>query len=187
MIVLRCPGGSEASKTEKLAANILAELKSGATFEQMATIHSEGSQRNQGGDMGWLELSQLSKGLADTAESLQAGQRSGVLSRTAGDDYWVCQYENSVPVLGRHYLVDTAAKTETMTEERRFESASAATNLPPPMEFYLMLVEDKRAARFKPLVDVRDQIEKDMVAAERTRLEKQWVEKLKKKTFVRHL
>ena len=36
-----------------------------------------------------------------------------------------------------------------MAEERRFESASAVTNLPPPMEFYLMLVEDKRPAAFQ--------------------------------------
>ena len=185
MIVLKCPGESEAPKTEKLAEDILTKLKEGATFAEMATIHSEGSQRNQGGDLGWLELSSLSKGLADTALSLQAGQRSGVLSRSAGYDYWICQYDKGVPTLGRHYVADTAAKTETLTEERRFENASVATNLPPPVEFYLMQVEDKRPARFKPLIEVREQIEKDLVAAERTRLEKQWVDKLKKKTFVR--
>jgi len=72
-----------------------------------------------------------------------------------------------------------------MVEERRFEDTGAVTNLPPPAEFYLMLVEDKRPARFKTLVEVRDQIEKDMLAQERNRLEKQWIEKLKKKTFVR--
>jgi peptidyl-prolyl cis-trans isomerase SurA len=185
MIVLKCSGESEAPKTEKLAEDILTKLKEGATFAEMATIHSEGSQRNQGGDLGWLELSSLSKGLADTALSLQAGQRSGVLSRSAGYDYWICQYDKGVPTLGRHYVADTAAKTETLTEERRFENASVATNLPPPVEFYLMQVEDKRPARFKPLIEVREQIEKDLVAAERTRLEKQWVDKLKKKTFVR--
>jgi hypothetical protein len=32
---------------------------------------------------------------------------------------------------------------------------------------------------------VRDKIEKDLLAQERTNLEKQWVSKLKKKTFVR--
>jgi len=46
-----------------------------------------------------------------------------------------------------------------------------------------MLVEDKRPNRFKTLTEVRAQIEKDMLAQERTRLEKQWVDKLKKKTF----
>jgi peptidyl-prolyl cis-trans isomerase SurA len=184
-IVLKCPGESEASRTEKLAEDILAEIKSGATFAEMATIHSEGSQRNQGGDLGWLELSQLSKSLADTALSLQAGQRSRVMSRSAGDDYWVCQYDNGVATVGRHYVADADLKKETMVEERRFDSAASSTNLPPPTEFYLMLVEDKRQARFKPLVEVREQIEKDLVAEERTRLEKQWIEKLKKKTFVR--
>jgi parvulin-like peptidyl-prolyl isomerase len=201
MIVLKCPGESETLRTEKLAEDILAEIKSGATFAEMATIHSEGSQRSQGGDMGWLALSpkatdssgsqrnqdtpQVAKYLADTAVSLQAGQQSGVLSRSAGDDCWVCLYDNGVPTLGRHYVADTVLKKETMVEERRFESAAAATNLPPPMEFYMLLVEGKRPSRFKTITEVRVDIEKAMVAEERTRLEKQWVEKLKKKTFVR--
>ena len=72
-----------------------------------------------------------------------------------------------------------------MTEERRFEDAASSTNLPPPVEFYLVLVEDRRPERFKTITEVRDQIEKDLLAQERTRLEKQWVEKLRKKTFVR--
>ena len=108
-----------------------------------------------------------------------------MLSRSAGDDYWVCQYDNGVATVGRHYVADTVLKKENMVEERRFDSAAAVTNLPPPMEFYLMLVEDKRPERFKPLAEVREQIEKDMLAQEQKRLEKQWVDKLKKKTFVR--
>ena len=125
----------------------------------------------------------MTKYLADTAVSLQAGQHSGVLSRSGGEDYWVCQYSNRVPVVGRHYQADTVLKKEILAEKREFETAAAATNLPPPMEFYIMLVEDKRPNRFKTLTEVRAQIEKDMLAQERTRLEKQWVDKLKKKTF----
>jgi len=185
MIVLKCPVASDAPKIERLTEDILMALKEGATFAEMAKIHSEGSQRDQGGDLGWWEASRLNKGLADTALSLQAGQHSGVLSRSAGDDYWVCQYSNGVATVGRHYTPDTVLKRETLTEERRFESAAAVTNLPPPMEFYIMLVEDKRPERFKPLTDVRDQIEKDLLAQERSRLEHQWVDKLRKKTFVR--
>ena len=185
MIVLKCPGENEVTKTGKLAEDILRALKEGATFAEMATIHSEGSQRNQGGDLGWWEPSRLNKGLADTAVSLQAGQHSGVMSRSAGDNYWVCQYSNSVPISGRHYQADTTLKKEVVVEERRFEDAAASTNLPPPIEFFLMLVEDKRPERFKALTDVREQIEKDLLAQERNRLEKQWIDKLKKKTFVR--
>jgi parvulin-like peptidyl-prolyl isomerase len=202
MIVLKCPGEAEEARTEKLTEDILAKLKEGATFAEMATIHSEGSQRNQGGDMGWYTLSpkprdssasqrdyganELVKYFADTAASLQAGQLSGVLSRSAGeDDCWVCQYSNGVPILGRHYQADKVLNKHILAEERRFETASAATNLPPPMEFYLMLVEDKQPQRFKTLVEVRNQIEKDLLAQEQKRVEKQWVDKLKKKTFVR--
>jgi peptidyl-prolyl cis-trans isomerase SurA len=185
MIVLKCPGPNEAPRTEQLTEDILTKVKEGATFTEMATIHSEGSQRGQGGDLGPQELSSLRTDLADTAASLQVGQHSGVLSRSEGDDYWVCQYSNSVPVAGRHYVADKKLNKESMVEERRFENASAVTNLPPPMEFYLMLVEDKRPQRFKTLTEVRDKIEKDLLAQERTNLEKQWVSKLKKKTFVR--
>ena len=185
MVVLKCPGENEVTKTEKLAEDILRALKDGATFAEMATIHSEGSQRNQGGDLGWWEPSRLNRGLADTAVSLQAGQHSGVMSRSAGDDYWVCQYSNSVPIFGRHYRADTTLKKEVVVEERPFENAAASTNLPPPIEFSLMLVEDKRPERFKSLTDVRDQIERDLLTQERNHLEKQWIDKLKKKTFVR--
>jgi len=185
MIVLKCPGDNEAPRTERLTEDILTKLKEGATFTEMATIHSEGSQRGQGGDLGWWEVARLNKYLADTAASLQAGQHSGVMSRSAGDDCWVLQYEKGVPTVGRHYVADTTLKKESMVEERRFENASAATNLPPPIEFYLMLVEDKHPERFKTLTEVREQIEKDLLAQERARVEKQWVDKLKKKTFVR--
>jgi hypothetical protein len=201
MIVLKCPGDDGVTKTGKLAEDILRALKEGATFAEMATIHSEGSQRNQGGDMGWYTLSPrprdsaapqrdqgapvLTKYLADTAASLQAGQHSGVMSRSVGDDFWVCEYSNSVPILGRHYVADTTLNKEVMTEQRRFDDASAITNLPPPVEFYLMLAEDKRPERFKPLIEMREQIERDLRAQEQTRLQTLWVEKLKKKTFVR--
>jgi hypothetical protein len=173
------------ARTDKLAGEVLAKLNEGATFVEMATVYSEGSQRKQGGDLGWWELSRLNRGLADTAASLQAGQHSGVMSRSAGDDYWVCQYSNGVATVGRHYVADTVLKKENLEEERRFDSATAVTNLPPPTEFYLMLVEDKRPARFKTLLEVRQQIEKDLVTQEQKRLETQWIAKLKKKTFVR--
>ena len=186
MIVLKTPGGGNAEQTEKLAEEILAKLKEGATFAEMATIHSEGSQRSQGGDWGWWEQSRLNKGLGDMANSLQPGQRSGVTSRTTGDDYWVCQYENGKPTVGRRYVVDPTTKKERLAEERRFDTASAATNLPPPEEFSIMLVEDKRPAHYKSVNEVRDQIEKDLLDQEQKRLQDQWIDRLKKKTFVRY-
>lgn len=54
-----------------------------------------------------------------------------------------------------------------------------------PGAFYIMLVEDKQEAHVKPLPDVRDQIEKLLLAKERTRLQQAWIDKLRKKTYIR--
>ena len=186
MIVLKSPVEEDSPHVEKLAEEILTKLKEGATFAEMASIHSEGSQRNQGGDMGWAEAAGLSKGLRDMATALQPGQHSGVASRSSGDDYWVCEYENGKPTVGRHYATDPATKKEALAEERHFDSSSTATNLPPPQEFYIMLVEEKRAAHVKPINEVREQIEKDLLDHEQKQLKDQWIGRLKKKTFVRY-
>jgi len=133
MIVLNKSGDISA---RKLAEEILVKLKEGASFAEMATINSQGSQKNQGGDWGWVEKSVLRKELADVAFSLKTGDISEVI--------------------------------ET------------------PEACYLMKVEESRPAHVRTIAEVRDEIEKNLVLAERERLEKQWIDKLKKKTFVRY-
>ena len=54
-----------------------------------------------------------------------------------------------------------------------------------PDAFYIMQVEDRKEAHIKPLSEVRDQVEQVLLAKERTRLQQQWIDKLKKKTFIR--
>jgi parvulin-like peptidyl-prolyl isomerase len=53
-----------------------------------------------------------------------------------------------------------------------------------PETCYLMLVEQTRPSHVKPLNEVRDEIEKNLRAQEQARLEKQWIAKLKAKTFI---
>jgi peptidyl-prolyl cis-trans isomerase SurA len=167
------------------AEDVLTELNAGASFQQMATLYSQGSQRGQGGDWGWWERSKLTKGLADVAFSLPVGKPSGVFSRSMGrDDYWVYWYEKSLPTLGRHYGVDSASRQQVLLEEQPFATPSAITNLPAPAEFYLMLVEDARTSHFKPLSEVREEIERNLLLAEQKRIRQQWIDRLKKKTFV---
>jgi parvulin-like peptidyl-prolyl isomerase len=76
----------------------------------------------------------------------------------------------------------------------REELADAAFKLKPgehsgiieiPSAFYILRVEEKQEARVKPLPDVRDQIEKLLLAKERTRLQQAWIDKLRKKTYIR--
>ena len=53
-------------------------------------------------------------------------------------------------------------------------------------ECYLLLVDEVSLAHYKTLKEVRDEIEKTLLSEERKRLEKQWIDKLKKKTFVQY-
>ncbi len=78
MIVLNKTSGDD-TNTARLAGEILAKIKEGATFQEMASVYSQDSQRSQGGDWGWVERSVLRKELADTAFTLKPGQVSGVI------------------------------------------------------------------------------------------------------------
>lgn len=51
---------------------------------------------------------------------------------------------------------------------------------------YLFLLEEKRTSHHRPLNEVRDEIEANLVKEERDRLEQEWLKRLKKKTFVRY-
>ena len=135
MIVLNKPAG-DTNETRQLAGEILAKINEGAAFAEMASVNSQGSQRSQGGDWGWVEKSVLRKELADVAFALKPGEHSGVI--------------------------------ET------------------PEACYLMRVEDNRPERIQPLSDVRARIEALLLGEEANRLQKQWIERLKKKTFVRY-
>ncbi len=54
-----------------------------------------------------------------------------------------------------------------------------------PEACYLMLVEDARAARVRPLSDIREEIERTLLLEQRAVTQKRYVEKLRHKTFVR--
>jgi len=51
---------------------------------------------------------------------------------------------------------------------------------------YIMMVDDRKAAQSKPLADVRDEIEKNLRSQQQTQLQKQWIDGLKRKTFIRY-
>jgi parvulin-like peptidyl-prolyl isomerase len=78
MIVLNKNSDDDQS-AHRMAEEILTQIKQGASFAQMASVYSQGSQRSEGGDWGWVERSVLRKELADVAFSLQPGQMSDII------------------------------------------------------------------------------------------------------------
>jgi peptidyl-prolyl cis-trans isomerase SurA len=55
-----------------------------------------------------------------------------------------------------------------------------------PDSVWLLQVEERRAARTRPLSEVRDQIERELRIRESERQEEKWVKRLKEKSFVRY-
>jgi plasmid stabilization system protein ParE len=136
MIVLTNKVDRNPEATRKFADEVAGKIAGGASFAEMASVYSDGSQRSQGGDWGWIERSVLRSELAEVAFSLKPGERSAVIEKPEG-----C---------------------------------------------YLMLVEESRPAHVRPLSEVRDAIEKELKVKEQQRLRKQWIERLKAKSFIRY-
>lgn len=188
MIVLDRTASPTAEGRKQLALEILARIKQGAAFADMASQYSTGSQRSQGGDWGWARRSELFKGLSEIAFALPPKTPSNVIGYSGQPkDYWICQYdENGKPGPARHFITDPETKKEQLVEERTFDNASSETLAPPGDVFYLLLVEENVPAHISPLSEVRDEIEKTLLAEEQARLQQKWVSKLKKKTFVQY-
>jgi parvulin-like peptidyl-prolyl isomerase len=96
MIVLNKPAG-DTGGTKSLADEILRKINEGASFTEMAKIHSDGPQKNTGGDWGWAdrEHGTLRTELADVAFKLKPGEKSGVIDLP--DACWIIEVEDKRP------------------------------------------------------------------------------------------
>jgi parvulin-like peptidyl-prolyl isomerase len=96
MIVLNKPAG-DTGAIKALAQEILRKINEGASFAEMAKIHSDGPQKNTGGDWGWAdrEHNTLRTELADAAFKLKPGEKSGVIDLP--DACWILQVEDKRP------------------------------------------------------------------------------------------
>jgi peptidyl-prolyl cis-trans isomerase SurA len=179
MIVLNRAEGNSSEELLSMGRDIIRKLSDGTPFSEMAAIYSQ-SKRKEGGDWEWLDRSVLKKGLSDLAFTLQPRQRSGIVGLSSDSDgYWVFEYDNSGQIaLGRKY-----SDKDVFIEAKRFD-LSTGTEPPAAQEVYLMFVEDRRDARVKPLAEVRDDIERNLIAMERSRLHKKWIDRLRTKSFV---
>ena len=74
----------EVSTLEKTAWEVLAQIKSGADFGELAKKYSEDSSAPKGGEIGWIVRGQTVKEFEDTAFSMKPGQVSDLIKTTYG-------------------------------------------------------------------------------------------------------
>jgi parvulin-like peptidyl-prolyl isomerase len=182
MIVLNSIVASMADDIKAMAREILLKIDEGVSFAEMASIYSEGSQASEGGDWDWRDRKFLKKGLSDVAFALQKGQHSGILGEAveADQSYWVYQYNAAGQLASGHKCTSKDAPLE----EKTFAPTDSAPAT--PQRFYLMMVEDLRPAHTRTIEQVRDEIEESLLRQERADLYKKWVDRLKKKAYIRY-
>jgi peptidyl-prolyl cis-trans isomerase D len=76
----------EIAAIEKTAEGVLAQLKAGKDFGELAGKYSEDPSAAQGGVVGWIRHGQAVKAFEDAAFSLQPGQISGLIHAEYGLD-----------------------------------------------------------------------------------------------------
>jgi len=188
LIVLDRTAASSYEERKALGCEILNKIKNGAAFADLASTYSSGSHRTRGGEWGWATRTELFKGLSDIAFELEPG-KPGPLIGYAGQptDYRICLYSDTgQPLLIRHFVTDPDTKKERLIEERTLEGSGVGAESAPGDVFYIVLVEEKSPTHIRPLSEVRDQIEKTLLAQAQDTLRKKWIEKLKTKAFVRY-
>lgn len=183
-IELNSSAADSIDEVRRRAFDIKAKVDTGTPFAEMAKTYSEAADRKDGGLWGWKEESKVAKGLAEVAFALKPGECSPVLAfaRDSDDGYWVYRYGPSgSAVLGRKFT-----DKDVFVEERKFEEKPGPDPLPAlPHTIYLLQVDEKQVAHTRPLSEVRDEIEKDLLLQERARLQKKWIDRLRQKSYYR--
>ena len=114
-------------------------------------------------------LSKLKEGA--TFAEMATGYSQDAYRNQGGEHGWMEE-----KVLGSKELADSVSKLKPGETSEVIETSDAC---------WLVLLEERNPAHTKPLNEVRDQIEKNLQLDEQNRLEKQWVERLKKKTYIK--
>jgi len=137
MIFIKKAGADAAANAPRrqLGEELVAKLKGGAKFDELARKYSEGKEAQVGGDWGWIGKDVLLKELNEVAFALAAGQSSGLIETAEG--------------------------------------------------YYILHVDETKRAHFKPLPEVRDEIEKALLQQQRAKMQEDWVKELRAKAFIR--
>jgi len=85
----------------------------------------------------------------------------------------------------RDWMEKTALRPELAEVAFKLKAGERSGVIDTPEAYYIIQVDERRDAHVKPLPEVRDAIESILLKNEQTRLRQAWIDKLKKKTFMR--
>lgn len=77
-------GSRSQEEAKSFAESLLAQLKQGKPFEELAKAYSEGSEAKEGGEMGWIEKGQLLGEIDEKVFTLPAGEVTPVIQSSLG-------------------------------------------------------------------------------------------------------
>ena len=69
---------------EAMLKEIRVKVEAGTDFASLAKVYHQGSQRNQGGDWGWVDRNTLRSDLSEEAFKLEEGQASDIMTTDEG-------------------------------------------------------------------------------------------------------
>ena len=134
-ILLKVPEGADADTVQKrqdLAADLLNQLKNGADFAQLATLHSDDKgTASKGGELGFFQRGTMVSEFENAAFSLRPGQLSDLVRTKFG--FHIIKVEEYVEP-GVKPLVDVIAEVKTglkieKSRQLAFEKAMDAYNI----------------------------------------------------------
>ena len=96
---------AEADSNRSLAQEVLVKVATGSDFVTMANVYSEGPEKKEGGELGFISRETLREELRDAAFSLKPGSNSKVIETS--DGFYILLIEEKKP-----------AKVTTMVEAR---------------------------------------------------------------------
>ena len=119
-------------------------------------------------------LSKLDAG--DSFESLAKTYSEGRDAKSGGEWGWVTRREL------RKELNEVAFTLKPGQHSQLIETPAEGND---PGGYYILRVEDFRAAHVKPLTEARDEIEKNLRQQQRARLQDDWIKQLREKAYIR--
>jgi peptidyl-prolyl cis-trans isomerase SurA len=135
-----------------------------------------------------LRMITLNKTGSDDTDTVKLAReiRSQILAGAAFADMAAIYSQDSLRSQGgdRGWIERSVLRPELADAAFALQPGQVSDVIETPNTCYLLLVEQKRPAHVKPLNEVRNEIEQNLRAQEQTRLQKQWIDRLKAKTFI---